>query len=119
MEMTLNTSNSRLARRSSRARIGSVVKRLRHIIPAVLVSVALTSCLGSGNAATTSVRGVNLVTDSPTLEFTIDGVDVSSAPFGDMSALTAAHPGSHTLQVAGINPSNLVTQPTITFTPFG
>jgi len=119
MEMTLNTSNSRLARHSSRARVGSVVKRLRHIVPAVLVSVALTSCLGKGNGATTSVRGVNLVSDSPTLEFTIDGVDVSSAPFGDMSALTAAHPGTHALQVAGVNPSNLVTQPTITFTPFG
>src|SRR5580704_9105006 len=103
--MTLNTSNSRLARHFSRARIGSVVKRLRYIVPAALVSIALTSCLGKGNEATTSVRGVNLVTDSPTLEFTIDGVDVSSAPFGDMTALTAAHPGTHMLQVAGVTPS--------------
>ena len=95
------------------------MNRLRYIVPAALVSVALTSCLGKGNEATTSVRAVNLVTDSPTLEFTIDGVDVSSAPFGDMTALTAAHPGTHSLQVAGVTASNLVTQPTITFTPFG
>jgi hypothetical protein len=93
--------------------------RLRYVVPTVLASVALTSCLGGGNAATTHLRGVNLMTDSPSLEFTIDNVDVSAANYGGLTPLTAAHPGSHALQVAGINPSNLVTQPTVTYTPFG
>jgi hypothetical protein len=119
METTSNTSNSRLVRRSSRARIGSVVKHLRHIVPAALVSAALASCLSGSSSATTHLRGVNLVTDSPTLEFTVDTVDVSSAIYGAMTALTAAPPGSHALQVAAVNPSDLVTQPTITYTPFG
>lgn len=95
------------------------MKALRHVVPAVLASVALTSCLGGGNGATTYVRGVNLVTDSPDLEFTIDTVDVSSATYGAMTPITGAHPGSHAIQVAGVNPSNLVTQPLITYTPFG
>jgi hypothetical protein len=119
METTSNTSNSRLARPSSHARIGSLVTR-RGIVPALLVaSVALTSCLGHGNDATTHLRGVNLVTDSPELEFTVDGVDVSGAAYGDLTPLTAAHPGTHSVQVAGITASNLVTQPVITYMPFG
>ncbi|HSY08550.1 MAG TPA: hypothetical protein VK820_08455 [Steroidobacteraceae bacterium] len=96
-----------------------VVKALGQVVPAVLVSVALTSCLGSSSGATTHLRGVNLVTDSPDLEFTVDTVDVSSATYGAMTPLTAAGPGSHAIQVAGVNPSDLVTQPTITYTPFG
>jgi hypothetical protein len=94
------------------------VKRLRYVVPTLLVSVTLISCGGSSDA-TTHLRGVNLVTDSPTLEFTVDTVDVSAANFGDLTPLTAAHPGTHALQVAGVNASNLVTQPVITYTPFG
>ena len=119
METTSNISNSQSGRRSSHAGIGGVVKHLRCAVPMILASVVLTSCLGSKSEVTTHVRGVNLVTDSPILEFTIDGVDVSSAPYGGMTPLTAAHPGSHALQVAQIDPSTLVTQPQTTFTPFG
>lgn len=120
METTSNTSNSQSGRRSSHAGIGSVVKQLRYVVPMVLASIVLTSCLGSSsNDNTTHIRGINLVTDSPTLEFTIDTVDVSSASYGEMSPITAAHPGSHALQVAQIDPSNLVTQPQILYTAFG
>lgn len=119
MATTSNTSSSPLARRSSRARIGSVAQRLR-CVPTVLVSVALATCGGGGASdSTTHLRGVNLVTDSPSLEFTVDTVDVSNANYGNLTPLTAAHPGSHALQVAGVNPSDLVTQPALTFTPFG
>src|ERR1700733_9488918 len=97
METTSSTSNFRLARRSSRARGGHVVKRLYRAVATVAALVALTSCLGSGNGATTHLRGVNLITDSPDLEFTVDGVDVSSASYGDMTPLTAASPGTHEL----------------------
>jgi uncharacterized protein DUF4397 len=117
METRSNTSNSRLARLSSHARIGSVVTRLRFLLPAA-VAIAITAC-GGGSDTNTHLRGVNLVSDSPTLEFTVDGVDVSSASYGNMTPITAAHPGTHALQVAGVNASNLVTQPTATFTPFG
>lgn len=119
MATTSSTSNSRLARRSSRAGIGSVVKHLRYVVPMVLVSMALTSCLGSSNDATTHIRGINLVTNSAQLEFTIDTTDVSTATYGSMTPLTAAHPGSHAIGVAGVDPSNLITQPLITYTPFG
>lgn len=120
METTLNTSSSRLARRSSRAVIGSVVKRLRHVVPTLLVSLALTSCLGGGNGDIAYVRGINLVTDSPDLELTIDSTaDIASMIYGDMTPLLGVHPGSHAVQVAGLTASNLITQPTQTYEPFG
>jgi len=91
---------------------------MRLLVPLLLAGVALTSCLGQ-NDATTHVRGVNLVTDSPTAAFEVDTVAVSTAAYGGMTTLAAAHPGSHALQLAGVVPSDLVTQPTVTYTPFG
>lgn len=120
METTLNTSSSRLARRSSRAVIGSVVKQLRYVVPTLLVSLALTSCLGSGNGNIAYVRAINLVTDSPDLELTIDSTaDVASMIYGDMTPLVGVHPGSHAVQVAGLTASNLITQPIQTYQAFG
>ena len=119
METTSNTSNSLLARRSSRTPMGHAVKRLRYVAPLLLASVTLVSCLGSSSEATTHVRGINLVTDSPTLALEVDTTAVATADYGNMTSLAAAHPGSHALQVAGVIPSDLVTQPTVTYTPFG
>ena len=100
--------------------IGSVVKRLRHVVPTLLVSLALTSCLGGGNGDIAYVRGINLVTDSPDLELTIDSTaDIASMIYGDMTPLLGVHPGSHAVQVAGLTASNLITQPTQTYEPFG
>jgi hypothetical protein len=92
--------------------------RMRYLLPLLLVSIALTSCLGQ-STATTHIRGVNLVTDSPALGFQIDTTVVATASYGGMTSLAAAHPGSHTLQAAGVIASDLVTQPTIAYTPFG
>jgi len=100
--------------------IGGVVKQLRHIVPTLLVSLALTSCLGSGNGATAYVRAVNLVSDAPDLELTIDSTaDVAEMTYGDMTPLTGVHPGSHAVQIAGLTASNLITQPIQTYEPFG
>ena len=118
METTSNTSNFLLARRSSRTPMGHVMMRMRYLLPMLLISIALTSCLGQ-STATTHIRGVNLVTDSPTLGFQIDTTVVATASYGGMTSLAAAHPGSHTLQAAGVNASDLVTQPTVTYTLFG
>src|SRR5476651_61756 len=119
METTSNTSNSLLARRSSRTPMGHAVKRLRDAAALLLASVTLVSCLGSGSEPTTHVRAINLVTDSPTLAMQVDTTAVATAAYGNMTSLAAAHPGSHALQVVGVMPSNLVTQPTVTYTPFG
>jgi hypothetical protein len=85
----------------------------------LIVSAALTSCLGQSSNATTHVRGINLITDGPLTEFTVDGTDVSSAEYGSMGPVTAAGTGTHTLGVAIVTPSNLITQPQQTYTPFG
>jgi hypothetical protein len=120
METILNTSSSRLARRSSRGLIGSAVKQLRYVVPMLLASVALTSCLGGSNDNVAYVRTVDLVTDSPDLELTIDSTaDVASVNYGNMTPLIGVHPGSHEIQVAGVTASNLVTQPQATYIPFG
>src|SRR5450755_68138 len=116
METTSNTSNSQLARRSSRMRMNC--GSLRCAAPMLLASVMLVSCLGQSDA-TTHLRGVNLITDSPTLAFYIDTTPVATVSYGGMTNLAPAHPGTHTVQVAAVNPSNLVTQPTVTYTYFG
>src|SRR5665213_91512 len=118
METTSNTSNSLLARRSSRTLTASVMKRLSNLVPMLLASVALVSCLGQ-NDSTTHIVAINLVTDSPTLALEVDTTAVSTVSYGGMSSLAAAHPGSHALQVAGVVPSDLVTQPVATYAPFG
>jgi hypothetical protein len=116
----LNTSSSQLAKRSSRALAGGIAKQLRYLLPTLVVSIALTSCLGSSNSDVAYVRAINLVPNSPDLELTIDtSADESSMNYGDMTPLTGVHPGSHTVQVAGITASNLVTQPQVTYMPFG
>jgi len=120
METILNTSSSRLARRSSRGLIGGAVKQLRYIVPTLLAGLALSSCLGGSNNDVAYVRAVNLVSNSPDLELTIDSTaDVASMNYGDMTPLVGVHPGSHAIQVAGVTASNLVTQPQATYTPFG
>jgi hypothetical protein len=109
-----------LAKRSSRALPGGVARQLRYALPTLVVSLALTSCLGSSNGAVAYVRSINLVPNSPDLELTIDSsADVSSMNYGDMTPLTGVHPGSHAVQVAGITASNLITQPQVTYTAFG
>ena len=119
METMSSISNSPSARHFSGARIGPMMKSLRYVVPMLIVSAALTSCLGQSSNATTHVRGINLITDGPLTEFTVDGTDVSSAEYGSMGPVTAAGTGTHTLGVAIVTPSNLITQPQQTYTPFG
>jgi hypothetical protein len=120
METTLNTSSSRLAKRFKNALAGGVVKQARYLVPTLFVSLVLTSCLGKGNGDLAYVRAINLVTNSPDLELTIDSTaDVASMNYGDMTPLVGIHPGSHAVQVAGITASNLVTQPQATYQAFG
>jgi hypothetical protein len=89
--------------------------------PLLLVGAALSlaSCLSGSSNDISNVRMVNLVTDSPDLELIIDTADVSEADYGDMTVLTAAHTGSHELQVAAVTPSSLVTLPLQTFNAYG
>jgi hypothetical protein len=120
MATSSNTSSSQSARRFSRARIGGVVRQLAKPLLLVGVAVSLSSCLGSGDNNVNNVRMINLVTDSPAdLELTIDQVDVSDAAYGDMTVLTATHPGSHNLQAAAVTPSDLVTPPLQTYNAYG
>ena len=120
METILNTSSSRLARHSSRGLIGGAVKQLRHVVPTLLAGLALSSCLGGSNNNVAYVRAVDLISNSPDLELTIDSTaDVASVLYGNMTPLIGVHPGSHAIQVAGVTASNLVTQPQATYTAFG
>src|SRR3984885_5639279 len=120
MATSSNTSSSQSARRFSRARIGGVVRQLAKPLLLVGVAVSLSSCLGSGDNNVNNVRMINLVTDSPAdLELTIDQVDVSDAAYGDMTVLTATHPGSHNLQAAAVTPSDPVTPPLQTYNAYG
>lgn len=119
METILNTSSSRLARRSSRGLIGSAVKQLRHVVPTLLAGLVLSSCLGHSDNDVGYVRGINLVPNSPDLELTVDSnAYVASMNYGDMTPLVGIHPGSHVIQVSGVVASDLVTQPQATYDAF-
>jgi uncharacterized protein DUF4397 len=119
METILNTSSSRLARRSSRGLIGSAVQQLRYAVPMLLGGLLLSSCLGHSDNDVGYIRGINLVPNSPDLEVTVDSnAYVASMNYGDMTPLVGIHPGSHVIQVSGVVASDLITQPQATYTAF-
>ena len=96
------------------------MQQLRYVVPTLLAGLALSSCLGGSTNDVAYVRAVNLVTDSPDLELTIDSTAyVASMNYGDMTPLVGVHTGDHTIQVSGITASNFVTQPQTTYSAFG
>ena len=85
------------------------------IAAACIVAVlALTSCKKVLNKGEESfhTRMVNLVQDSPTVQYKIDTTAISSAAYLAATALSAAHPGDHSVSFQVIRPTSLVSTDT-------
>ncbi len=109
MAMSSKASSSPSAVRSERAR---VLKRFGSLVALSLVAVAvLTSCrnvLNENDDDSMHTRIVNLIEDSPTVQYKIEETIVSSAAYQGLSALSAARPGSHTISFGAVRPISLV-----------
>jgi hypothetical protein len=89
---------------------------IRIAAAAVVAVLALTSCkkvLNKGGDDSFHTRMVNLVQDSPTVQYKIDSTVINSSGYQGATALAAAHPGDHTVTFQAIRPTSLVsTDPT-------
>jgi hypothetical protein len=89
---------------------------IRIAAAAVIAVLALTSCkkvLNKGGDDSFHTRMVNLIQDSPTVQYKIDTTVVNSSAYQGGTALASAHPGDHTISFQAIRPTSLVsTDPT-------
>jgi hypothetical protein len=81
----------------------------------VVAVLALTSCKKVLNKGEESfhTRMVNLIQDSPSVQYKIDTTAIANTGYLSGTALTAAHPGDHSVSFQVIRPASLVsTDPT-------
>ncbi|HEY8510225.1 MAG TPA: DUF4397 domain-containing protein, partial [Steroidobacteraceae bacterium] len=58
---------------------------------------------------TAHVQFLNLVTDSPALEYSVDGTDISSATYQTSTSLHAVRAGQHRIDLGAVRPPDLRT----------
>lgn len=96
--------------RSERGRAG-VFRAITHVAACVLLAACLASCknvLNDGNDAEAfHMRLVNLLEDSPSVQYSIDSTTVASIAYLGATAFNSAHPGDHTVNFAVIRPTSL------------
>jgi hypothetical protein len=77
----------------------------------VLAALALGGCKkvlnGGSDEDTFHVRMLNLLEDSPTVQYSVDGTVISSAAYLGGSSFSAGHPGDRTISFAAIRPASL------------
>ncbi len=84
--------------------------RAGRLFACVCGACLLTAC-GSGlddDDPAVYVRAVNLVDDSPTLEFSLDDTAIANVDYSGASAFGASHAGQKTIALATLTPSELV-----------
>lgn len=76
----------------------------------VAAALALTSCKKVLNSDEESfhARMVNLIADSPSVQYKIDTTVISNATYQAGTSLSAAHPGDHSVSFQAIRPASLV-----------
>lgn len=101
MATSSKDSSSKSARRSER--------RTPLLVSCIAAAIGLASCNNplEEDDPTLDMRLVNLVTDSPTLRFSIDDADMSTAAFETVTGFHAARPGSHSVSLEAIRPVDL------------
>jgi len=90
------------------------MKTLRIAAAGIVAVLALTACKKILNSGDDSfhTRLVNLIEDSPTVQYKIDATVASSAGYQVFTSLAAARPGSHSVSFQAIRPQSLVTTDT-------
>jgi hypothetical protein len=87
------------------------MKAIRIVAAAFVALLALTSCkkvLNKGGDDSFHTRMVNLIPDSPAVQYKIDTTAVANAPYQGYTALAAAHPGDHSVSFQAARPTSLV-----------
>ena len=87
------------------------MKAIRIVAAALVALLALTSCkkvLNKGGDDSFHTRMVNLIQDSPGVQYKIDTTAVANAPYQGYTSLAAAHPGDHTVSFQAARPTSLV-----------
>ncbi len=90
------------------------MKALRVAVVGLAAVLALTACKKILNSGEDSfhTRMVNLIEDSPTVQYKIDATVVANAGYQVLTGLNAARPGSHSVSFQAIRPASLVTTDT-------
>ena len=90
------------------------MKTLRFALVGLVAVLALTACKKILNKDEDSfhTRMVNLIEDSPTVQYKIDTTVMASAGYQVLTALSAARPGSHSVSFQAIRPTSLVSTDT-------
>jgi hypothetical protein len=90
------------------------MKTLRVAAAGLVAVLALASCKKILNSGEDSfhTRMVNLIEDSPTVQYKIDATVVASAAYQVLTPLNAARPGSHSVSFQALRPQSLVTTDT-------
>ncbi|MEJ1966750.1 MAG: DUF4397 domain-containing protein [Gammaproteobacteria bacterium] len=91
------------------------MKTLRVVAVGLAAVLALAACKKILNSSDDSfhTRMVNLIEDSPTVQYKLETTIIASTPYQAPTALAAARPGSHSVSFQAIRPASLVaTDPT-------
>jgi hypothetical protein len=106
MATTSKASSSPSAGRFERPRM----RPMRIAAAALAIAIGLAACKNVLNDEEESfhTRMVNLIEDSPTVQYKIDSTVVSSAGYQSASALNGARPGSHSVSFQVLRPQSLV-----------
>jgi Domain of unknown function (DUF4397) len=106
MAISSKASSSRSAGRSRPA--ARAVLLAAGLVVAVLALPGCKKVLnGGGKEDVFHVRMLNLLTDSPTVQYSIDTTVVSSSGYLAATTMNPAHPGDHTVSFAVIRPTSL------------
>jgi hypothetical protein len=89
----------------------------------VVAALALAGCKkvlnGGDKEDVVHVRMLNLLTDSPTVQYSIDSTVIASTGYLTATPMNAAHPGDHTVSFSVIRPASLNSSDTTDPIPLG
>jgi hypothetical protein len=107
---SLKASRSPSAVRSELARM----RNLRFVTIGFAALLSLSACddVLNDDEESMHTRMVNLIEDSPTVQYKIDTTVVGSASYQGVTALNTARPGSHAVSFGAIRPTTLVSSDT-------
>jgi len=110
MAMSSKGSSSPSAGRSELSRM----RMIRVVAAGLVVVLGLSACRNVLNDGEDSMhtRMLNLIQDSPGVQYKIDDTVIASKGYQDFTALASARPGSHAVSFGAIRPTSLVSTDT-------
>jgi hypothetical protein len=90
------------------------MRMIRVVAVGLTVVLALAGCrkILNNDEAKMNTRMVNLIVDSPAVQYKIDDTIIASASYQGSTSLNAARPGSHPVSFGALRPTSLVSSDT-------